>query len=120
MGDGSGMEPTGGRPSESRSPERSERGAATGSAPKRRSSWRRVLLIVFCLLLGLAAGVGYYVHTPKSYQASATVLVLPTATGLDASPGGSTDINMETEAELARSTSVADQGFADTRRSTLG
>ena len=73
-------------------------------------SWGRAFLVVACLIGGLAVGYAYYLQAPKVYQASATVLVLPTATGLDAgTTGTSAEINMDTEAELARSVSVATQ-----------
>ena len=66
--------------------------------------------MIICLALGLAGGYAYYTLAPKVYEATATVLVLPTATGLDAgTSAASTEINMETEAELARSGSVASE-----------
>lgn len=78
------------------------------SRSSRSWNWGRVLLVVVCLVVGVAAGVAYYTQAPKAYEATATVLVLPTATGLDSGATiASAEINMETEAELARSVSVA-------------
>lgn len=67
-------------------------------------------VVSICLLLGLAVGLTYFVLAPKTYQASTTVLVLPTASGLESGATGGrtiTEISMETEAELARSAAVA-------------
>ena len=71
-----------------------------------RGGRRPILLISACLLVGLSAGSLLYLAAAKVYQASATVLVLPTSTGLEPGSLGSSDISMETEAELARSASV--------------
>ena len=71
------------------------------------SRGRLIVVVIVCLLLGLGAGWLYYDKTPPVYQSTASVLVLPTSTGLDPSnPGASPEISMETEAELARSSIV--------------
>ncbi|MFZ0323046.1 MAG: hypothetical protein WAN48_02820 [Actinomycetes bacterium] len=77
--------------------------------------WSRAFVVAGCLVLGLALGLGYFLQADRTYQATATVLVLPTSSGLDlAAPvaAASADINMDTEAELARSASVADSASA--------
>ena len=61
-------------------------------------------------MLGALAGFLYYQVTPPVYRAETTVLVLPTAGGLDSSVGGGsavTPVQIETEASVAHSAVVA-------------
>lgn len=75
------------------------------------SGWRRAWLIAaLCVLLGGAGGVAAYVLRAPVFEATTAVLVLPTSGGQDTSVGGSQDasqVQIATEAELARSAQVA-------------
>lgn len=60
--------------------------------------------------LGVAGGLLVHSRLPETYRAGTTVLVLPTQGGQDSSLSGSravTQVQIETEAELARSAQVA-------------
>jgi capsular polysaccharide biosynthesis protein len=76
--------------------------------------WRLVLTLVVALLCVALGGFGGYAFHKKAaveYRASSTVLVLPTAVGLDSSASGSksqSDVEIATESELLRSSLVAD------------
>ncbi|RJK97889.1 hypothetical protein [Vallicoccus soli] len=68
------------------------------------------LAVVACGAGGAAAGYAVHESLPVRYAADASVLVLPTAGGLDSSVAGSrsaADIQIETEAELMGSAQVA-------------
>jgi capsular polysaccharide biosynthesis protein len=67
-------------------------------------------LVALCIVLGALGGFLYYQVTPPVYRAETTVLVLPTAGGLDSSVGGGsavTPVQIETEASVADSALVA-------------
>lgn len=73
-------------------------------AMARRHWW----IVVFALLMGGLAGADYNRRLPREYVATASVLVYPA--GQDANvAGGRTraEINLDTEAQLVRSTAVA-------------
>src|SRR4051812_31161430 len=74
-----------------------------------------VLLSLFaallCVVLGGLGGYEFHKKTAVEYQSSATLLVLPTAVGLDSSVAGNksqAQVEIATEAELLRSSLVAD------------
>lgn len=70
----------------------------------RRSWW----LIVGTIAVALAAGIGYTELTDEVYESTASVLVMPTATDTDvAGARTSGQINLDTEAQLVKSTEVA-------------
>src|SRR2546423_8596734 len=59
---------------------------------------------------GLGDGVAFTDHQPKVYESSTSVLVQPVGAGQDTNVvGGRTkgDLNLDTEAQLVRSTAVA-------------
>lgn len=67
---------------------------------------RQLVLVVACLLLGLALAVGLLAKTPKTYESTAIVDItptLPTSTG----SGSNNGVNTITEAKIATSSSVA-------------
>lgn len=68
-------------------------------------------LVAACALLGLIAAGVVTTVLPHRYQASTAVLVLPTGTQDVNATGGRTKetINLDTEAQLVRSTAVAQQ-----------
>jgi capsular polysaccharide biosynthesis protein len=82
--------------------------------PRGTSQWRIWLSLVvalLCVVLGGLGGYEFHKKAPVEYRASSTVLVLPTAVGLDTSAAGSrsqTELQIATEAELLRSSLVAD------------
>ncbi|MFV0459013.1 MAG: hypothetical protein ACK5MT_09635 [Actinomycetales bacterium] len=75
----------------------------------------RWLLAVLCIVVGGLAGLGLQAILPRTYTATATVLVLPTRIGLDSTVAGAQGgtVEIETEAELARSAEVADAAAAE-------
>lgn len=83
------------------------------------SGWRRAWLIAgLCVLLGALGGFAAFLLRSPVYEATTAVLVLPTSGGQDTSVGGSQDssqVQIETEAELARSAQVADAASTLTR-----
>ncbi len=70
---------------------------------------RRWWIIVGMALVGIAASVAYVVVAPKSYTATAGVEVNPTAVNNTQQQAGAakTDVNMDNEAQLAQSATVA-------------
>jgi capsular polysaccharide biosynthesis protein/Mrp family chromosome partitioning ATPase len=64
---------------------------------------RHLLLVLTCLLLGLALSYGLAAKTAKTYQATAVVDITPTLP----TSSGSNDVNTITEAKIATSSSVA-------------
>jgi capsular polysaccharide biosynthesis protein len=70
---------------------------------------RRWLIIVGLTLVGIAASVGYVRVAPKSYTATAGVEVNPTAVNNTQQQAGAAkaDVNMDNEAQLAQSATVA-------------
>ncbi|HEY3504044.1 MAG TPA: Wzz/FepE/Etk N-terminal domain-containing protein [Actinocatenispora sp.] len=84
----------------------------------RRGWW----LVLAGLLLGLVTAGAVTAAQPRTYQSTTSVLVLPTG-GQDANAaGGRTKetINLDTEAQLVRSTAVAERARALLRTSTAG
>jgi hypothetical protein len=78
-------------------------------------------LALVCIGLGGLAGLAFHRTLTPTYAASTTVLVLPTATGVDATVGGgksSADVQIETESELLLSAAVA-QAAADSLKNEL-
>jgi len=72
--------------------------------------WLRIVLALLCVALGGLGGLAVHRTLPTEYTASVTLLVLPTATGLDSSVAGSrsaAEVQIETEAELLQSAQVA-------------
>lgn len=65
---------------------------------------RHLLLVLTCLLLGIALSAGLLVKTPKTYQSTAVVDITPT---LPTSSGSNNGVNTITEAKIATSSSVA-------------
>lgn len=78
------------------------------------SRWRVLLSLgvaLLCVVLGGLGGFEFHKKAPVEYRASSTVLVLPTAAGLDSSVAGNrsqAEVQIATEAELLRSSLVAD------------
>jgi uncharacterized protein involved in exopolysaccharide biosynthesis len=70
---------------------------------------RQALVIVLAILVVTAAAVALLTQTPSVYTSHATVLVQPLASGAAGVVGGRTDgaINLDTEAQILKSTSVA-------------
>lgn len=83
---------------------------ATGQV-KSRGPWggAQVALVMVCALLGGIAGFVFYTLQTPVYESEASVLVLPTAGGLDSSigGGGASEVQIQTEAEVAHSAQVA-------------
>jgi uncharacterized protein involved in exopolysaccharide biosynthesis/Mrp family chromosome partitioning ATPase len=77
-----------------------------------RRRWRRVIVGI---LIGLALAAAYLYVTPKSYQATATVLVQ--AVGTDTTSTGSRNtsgtpqVNLDTEAQLVKAAQVTTQAI---------
>ncbi len=69
----------------------------------------QIALVVVCALLGGVAGFAFYALQTPVYESEASVLVLPTAGGLDSSIDGgrTTEVQIQTEAEVAHSAQVA-------------
>src|SRR5690349_955254 len=83
-----------------------------------RRQWWLVLILVAA---GLAAAAQFTRAQPKVYESATSVLVQPTGGGQDTNVvGGRTkgDINLDTEAQLVRSTAVAADAAALLRSST--
>lgn len=85
----------------------------SGSSPQPRSTasaLRRLFLAwlaaLLCVLVGVGMGWFVYQELPPTYESRAAVLVLPTSPGGDATRAGQ-EVQIETEAELARSALVA-------------
>jgi succinoglycan biosynthesis transport protein ExoP len=79
------------------------------------------LLALICVGLGGLAGFAFHGTLKPTYAASTTILVLPTATGVDATTGGgqsSNDVQIETESELLLSAAVA-QAASDSLKGEL-
>ena len=82
-----------------------------GQGTSRWRIWLSLAVALLCVVLGGLGGFEFHKKSPVEYSASATVLVLPTAAGLDSSVAGNrsqTDVQIATEAELLRSSLVAD------------
>jgi polysaccharide biosynthesis transport protein len=84
------------------------------AAPSRRRDrwlfWTSIALAVIFVALGGFGGLHVYRGLPSEYSASTTVLVLPTSSGLDSSvagKGSTTEIEIDTEAQLLQSALVA-------------
>lgn len=70
----------------------------------------RSALALLCVVLGGLGGLAYHRSVPPTYTASTTVLVLPTAVGLDSAAAegrAAGEVQIETESELLRSAQVA-------------
>jgi len=67
---------------------------------------RQLVLVLTCLLLGLAVSLALLVETPKSYQSSAVVDITPTLPTSSGS-GSNNGVNTITESKIATSSSVA-------------
>lgn len=82
-------------------------------AMARRHWW----IVILALLAGAAAGAEYNRHLPREYVSSASVLVYPAGQDANVS-GGRTrgEINLDTEAQLVRSTPVATYAAAILQR----
>lgn len=88
--------------------------SAPEAAKRRRAPWfpglsripGRWLAAVLCLALGTGAGWITYATLSPTYESTTAVLVLPTSVAVDAPRAGG-DVQIETEAELARSAQVA-------------
>ncbi|MGZ4618212.1 MAG: Wzz/FepE/Etk N-terminal domain-containing protein [Frankiaceae bacterium] len=70
--------------------------------------WRRKWIIVTFAVLGLLLGIGYTFIATKTYRATASVLVKPVSLDPTASQGASKLVNLDTEAQVVRSTAVGD------------
>jgi capsular polysaccharide biosynthesis protein len=82
-----------------------------GQGSSRWRIWLSLFAAVLCVALGGLGGFAFHKKAPVEYRASTTLLVLPTAAGLDSSVAGNrsqTDVQIATEAELLRSSLVAD------------
>ncbi len=68
-----------------------------------------IAIVVVCVLLGGLAGFAFYSVQSPVYESETSVLVLPTAGGLDSSVGGTRtgEVQIQTEAEVAGSAQVA-------------
>jgi capsular polysaccharide biosynthesis protein len=85
--------------------------SSRGHGVRRWLVWLSLFAALLCVALGGLGGYEFHKKSPVEYGASATVLVLPTAVGLDSSVGGSkaqAEVQIATEAELLRSSLVAD------------
>ena len=83
-----------------------------------RRHWWIVLLLGAA---GVAGGAAFTQHQPKVYESATSVLVQPVGAGQDANVvGGRTkgDLNLDTEAQLVRSTAVATDAAALLRVTT--
>lgn len=81
-------------------------------APSRIRQLVAVVLALLCVALGGALGMWVHTQLPRTYDASTSVLVLPTVAGLESSISGSRStgaVEIDTEVELARSAQVAQQ-----------
>lgn len=67
---------------------------------------RQLVLVLACLLLGLALGAGLLAKTPKTYESTAVVDITPTLPTSSGS-GSNNGVNTITEAKIATSSSVA-------------
>ena len=65
---------------------------------------RHALIIVGCTCLGLLAGLAYLSLAPKVFTSTAAVLVNPITVNPQ---GGTSDLNIDTEAQLIKSGGVA-------------
>jgi capsular polysaccharide biosynthesis protein len=73
---------------------------------------RRWRLVILGILIGLALAAAYLYVTPKSYQATATVLVQSVNTDTSSTAARNTtgsDVNLDTEAQLVKSAQVTKQ-----------
>ena len=72
---------------------------------------RRWWIVVAVMIVGLVAAFGYVTVAPKSYSATASVNVIPTAADQSNSVAGSrtsgATVNLDTEAQVVTSTAVA-------------
>jgi polysaccharide biosynthesis transport protein len=79
------------------------------------------LMALVCVGLGGLAGYAFHQTLTPTFAARTTVLVLPTATGVDATAGGgqsSSEVQIETESELLLSAAVA-QAASDSLQGEL-
>lgn len=86
------------------------------------AGWRRAWLVAaLCVVLGGLGGFAAYVLRSPVYEASTAVLVLPTSGGQDTSVGGqdTSQVQIATEAEVARSEQVADAASTTLRGTVL-
>jgi uncharacterized protein involved in exopolysaccharide biosynthesis/Mrp family chromosome partitioning ATPase len=73
---------------------------------------RRWRLVIVGILIGLALAAAYLYVTPKSYEATATVLVQSVSTDTTSTASRNTtgsDVNLDTEAQLVKSAQVTKQ-----------
>jgi capsular polysaccharide biosynthesis protein/Mrp family chromosome partitioning ATPase len=72
---------------------------------------RRWWIVLACAIIGLVAAFGYVTVAPKTYTATASVTVVPTAADQTNVVAGSrtnnADVNLDTEAQVVQSTTVA-------------
>jgi capsular polysaccharide biosynthesis protein len=72
---------------------------------------RRWWIVLVCTIIGLVAAFGYVTVAPKTYTATATVNVVPTAADQSNVVAGSrtsgATVNLDTEAQVVQSTTVA-------------
>jgi capsular polysaccharide biosynthesis protein len=72
---------------------------------------RRWWIVLACTIIGLVAAFGYLTVAPKTYTATASVTVVPTAADQSNVVAGSrtnnSDVNLDTEAQVVQSTTVA-------------
>jgi capsular polysaccharide biosynthesis protein len=81
-----------------------------GQKTSRWRLWLSLVLALLCVALGGLTGWEFHKRMPLEYRSSTTVLVLPTAAGLDSSVAGNRSqavVQIATEAELLRSSLVA-------------
>lgn len=71
---------------------------------------RRWLVAILCLLVGASAGWAAMVVLPRSYASTASVLVMPVTPAMDTGSGVEQEVQIDTEAEIARSSQVASLG----------
>src|SRR3954469_18571688 len=71
-----------------------------------RGLWPHWLPIVGGLAIGLAAALAYLHWAPHKFEAQTSVLVTPTADGTATPAKPSGNINLDTEAQLVRSTAT--------------
>lgn len=65
---------------------------------------RHWLPLVICLVTGIAGAVAYLHWAPKQYESTTAVLVMPVSDGSPNATPRSSDINLDTEAQLVTST----------------